>query len=50
MKRLILALAFLSSPLAAWAQCSSEEQQAMSCAEGLVWDPQTDSCLPIVTG
>ncbi len=50
MKRFILAFALLSSPLAAWAQCGSDEKQAMSCAEGLAWDPQTDSCLPIVTG
>ena len=50
MKRLVLVLALISSPLAAWAQCSHEEQQVMSCAEGLAWDPETDSCLPVVTG
>lgn len=50
MKRLVLALAFLSSPVAVWAQCGPHEQQAMSCAEGLIWDPETDSCLPVVTG
>lgn len=50
MKRLVLVLAFVSSPLAAWAACSDEEQQVMSCAEGLTWDPETDTCLPIVSG
>lgn len=50
MMRLTLVLALLSSPLAAWAQCSYEEQQVMSCSEGLTWDPETDTCLPVVTG
>ena len=50
MKRFVLVLALVSSPFAAWAQCSHVEQQAMSCAEGLIWDPETDTCLPIVTG
>lgn len=50
MKRLVLVLAFVSSPLTAWAACSSEEHQAMSCVEGLAWDPETETCLPIITG
>ena len=48
MKRLVLAL--VSSPFAAWAQCSQAKHPAMSCAEGQVWDPETDTCLPVVTG
>lgn len=50
MKRLILAVALLATPVAAWAQCSRTEQQAMSCTEGTMWDPVTNSCVPIVTG
>lgn len=50
MKRLVLALVLSASPLAAWAQCSHSEQQAMSCAEGSAWDPLTQSCIPVVTG
>lgn len=50
MKRLVLAVALLATPLAAWAGCSHNEQQAMSCAEGLTWDPITNACVPIVTG
>jgi hypothetical protein len=50
MKRLVLTLLLLSPPLAAWADCTGHEQQAMSCAEGLTWDPETNACVPIVTG
>lgn len=50
MKRLVFAVVLLASPLAAWAQCSHGEQQAMSCAEGLSWDPKTGTCIPTVTG
>lgn len=51
MKRLVLILALVSSPLAAWAQCSGHsDQQAMSCTEGMMWDPDTNACVPIVTG
>lgn len=51
MKRLVLALALISSPLAAWAQCSGHsERQAMTCAEGSQWSSETNSCVPIVTG
>ncbi len=51
MKRLVLAIALLSTPLAAWAECSGHSEQAsISCMEGTVWDPQTSACVPIVTG
>jgi hypothetical protein len=50
MKRLVLAIALLSSPLAAWAECSHDQQQAMTCAEGYAWDVEAGACLPIVTG
>ena len=51
MKRLFLAILLLSPPLAAWADCQGHrEQQAMSCAEGMMWDAETNACVPIVTG
>jgi len=51
MKRLVLAIALISSPLTAWAQCSGHsDQRAMSCAEGSQWNTETNSCVPIVTG
>jgi Chitin binding Peritrophin-A domain len=50
MKRLVLLLALLASPVTAWAACTGHDQQAMSCAQGQVWDPETDACVPIVTG
>jgi len=51
MKRLVLVLALISSPLAASAQCSGHsDQRAMSCAEGSQWNSDTNSCVPIVTG
>lgn len=51
MKRLVFLLALVSSPLAAWAQCAGRsDQQAMSCTEGMMWDQDTNACVPIVTG
>ena len=51
MTRLLLALAFLSAPVAAMAQCSdAPSTQAMSCLEGFQWDPVTGTCVPVVTG
>ena len=50
MKRLVLAVALIASPLSAWAACSSHERQAMSCAEGMTWDQDRSACVPIVTG
>ena len=43
---IVLALA----PLAASAACSGHEEQAMSCAQDMVWNPETSVCEPIVTG
>lgn len=50
MKRLVLALALAASPFAAWAQCSGSNDQAMSCAEGSMWDQETGTCVPVVMG
>lgn len=49
MTRLILTLALLASPLAAFAQqrgCDREE--AMSCAEGTTYDAESRTCVPVV--
>jgi hypothetical protein len=50
MTRLVLALVLLSSPLAAWAQCSGHSEQATSCAEGTMWDQELNACVPVVMG
>ncbi len=47
MKRLVLAIALLSTPVAAWAQCSGHDRQAMSCAEGQTWDSEVSRCVPV---
>lgn len=49
MSRLLLALAVIAAPVGALAQeprCSHE--QAMSCAEGSVWDAESRTCVPVV--
>lgn len=46
--RLLLAVTVLAlAPLGALAQerCNKSEQHAMSCAEGTVWDENTQSCI-----
>jgi hypothetical protein len=50
MKALVLAIALCAAPLSAWAGCGGDHRQAMSCAEGLNWDPETGTCVPAVTG
>jgi hypothetical protein len=50
MKALVLAVALCAAPLSGWAACSGGHAQAMTCAEGTIWDPATNSCVPIVTG
>lgn len=51
MKRLVLAIALFSTPLAAYAQCGGHsERQAMTCAQGYTWDTDAGQCVPIVTG
>ena len=50
MKSILLALAVLSIPAAAIAACSSQGDQAMSCAQGTIWDDATRTCEPVVIG
>jgi hypothetical protein len=44
LKALLAAAALTLCPAIATAQCSGHSQQAMSCAEGTVWDAETQSC------
>lgn len=44
MIRLVLTALFLATPLAAAAQCPHDHDQAMSCADGKVWDKDSKSC------
>ncbi len=50
MKRLVLTLALLATPLAAWADCSGHVNQAMTCAQGYTWNAESGACVPVVTG
>ncbi|NAZ35554.1 carbohydrate-binding module family 14 protein [Rubellimicrobium sp. CFH 75288] len=51
MKRVAFVLLLSMAPLSAWAAgCTRGQEQAMTCAEGTVWDPQTATCVPVVTG
>jgi len=49
MKTIIAAAALSLSPMLAFAYCSGHQQQAMTCAEGSVYDPETNTC-QVVTG
>lgn len=35
------------APLTAFAECFGDHQQAMSCADGAVWDSETKSCIKV---
>lgn len=49
-KMLAAALALAVSPIVAMAGCSTHaEQQAMTCADGTVYDPATSTC-KVVSG
>lgn len=52
LKTTLTALTLLLMPGLAIAQCSghSAQQTAMSCAEGFVMDPDTQTCVEQVTG
>lgn len=43
LKTLFAALALTLAPMVASAMCSSTDQ-AMSCADGMIWDSETRSC------
>ncbi|WP_157707160.1 hypothetical protein [Roseovarius faecimaris] len=48
---LIATVLTLSTTLSAQATCNgkSHSQQAMSCAEGAVWDSATQTCVPQIS-
>jgi len=50
MKRLVLTVLLFSTPLTAWAQHPSceDEQSTVSCAEGTTLNEETGECVPIV--
>lgn len=49
-RALLAALALTLVPAAALAAgCRSHDVQAMSCAEGSVWDAESRSCVPNVS-
>jgi len=48
MKILLSVIALVLLPGLAAAQCSSD-RQAMSCAEGTSFDPETGTCIPVTT-
>jgi hypothetical protein len=44
-KTILAAAALTVTPMLAFAQCSSfHEQQVMTCAEGTVYDPDSNTC------
>ena len=50
MKLLLTALTLSALPFAALAQSACDHEQAMSCIEGTVLNPETGICEPITTG
>ena len=48
-KALLAAAVLAFAPIASFAACTGEQHQAMSCADGMVFDSETNSC-KTVTG
>lgn len=48
-KTILTALTLGLMPLGAFAMCSGKSHQAMSCAEGTVWDAASESCVQQVS-
>ncbi len=44
-RTVLTALLLSAAPMAAFAECAFDHQQAMSCANGLVWDKESKSCI-----
>jgi hypothetical protein len=49
-KTILAAAALVAVPAIASAGCGWHSQQAMSCADGMVYDAATQSCVEQVTG
>ncbi|WP_420567612.1 carbohydrate-binding module family 14 protein [Thalassovita sp.] len=43
-RTILAALVLASAPALAIAECSRGHQQAMSCADGMIWDKDSKSC------
>lgn len=48
-KTILAALALTVLPAVSYAACSGKSHQAMSCAEGSVWDADTRTCVKQVS-
>ena len=48
-KTAFTALALTVLPAISFAQCAGKSHQAMSCAEGTVWDSDTRTCVEQVS-
>ena len=44
-KTLIVSLSLSLLPAVSFAMCSGHEQQAQSCAQGMVWDSEQQACI-----
>lgn len=44
MIRTLLTALVLTTPVAALAECPHDHQQAMSCADGKIWDKDSKTC------
>ena len=44
-KTALIALALITLPALASAQCQCSKQQAQSCAPGTVWDSESSTCV-----
>ena len=49
MKTILTAFTIALMPMSAFAMCSGKSHQAMSCAEGTVWDIESQSCVKQVS-
>ena len=43
-RTVLAALVLATAPALAIAECSRGHQQAMSCADGMIWDKEAKSC------
>lgn len=48
-KTLLTAGLLALAPVMSFAACSGHTEQAMSCADGMVWDAETSSCVEQTT-
>lgn len=46
---ILSAILALGSTVTAQAFCAGHDKQAMSCAEGAIWDSATQSCVPLAS-